>query len=281
MEKREYRTMVQNKSGDNVELIFRPYRDGDFETAKILYQSWSNPQNLRYNEIPCGVQVDEQGNIKSGIDLVEEIASYGFPSEDERYWMVVEIEENGKRKIVGNCWFGNRSWDTNYAKNESWGFGYNIIRSDDKDLDKEEYSFEEIEDVFKNGVRFDVNWGQGYATAIIKFILEQAKQAGVKDVISGANIFNYGSLKPMFKNGMRYYRLDSDDDPDLIIHLQDYPSLDKNMEAQWKIFKDNIEKIIDENIDVYQERNKKQFERAVERQQEWRDYKKLKSKIMK
>ena len=69
----------------------------------------------------------------------------GFPSEDGRYWVVIEVEENGKRKVVGNCWFGNRSWDEDYAKNESWGFGYNVIRSDDKDLDNQEYTIEELE----------------------------------------------------------------------------------------------------------------------------------------
>ena len=91
------------------------------------------------------MKIDEYGNMMSGIELVEEIADYGFPSEDGKYWMVIETEENGKRKVVGNCWFGNRSWDESYAKNESWGFGYNIIRSDDKDLDYQEYTIEELE----------------------------------------------------------------------------------------------------------------------------------------
>ncbi len=276
MEKREYRTIARSKTGDEVELIFRPYIKGDFETAKILYQSWSNPQNLRYNEIPRGMEIDEDGNIKNGIQLVESIVDYGFPSEDGRYWMVIEAEEDGKRKVVGNCWFGNRSWDEDYAKNESWGFGYNIIRSDDKDLDNEEYTIEELCDVFANGVKCDKNWGKGLATAIINFILEQARQEGVKDVISGADILNYGSLKPMFKNGMRYYRLDREDkDPDMIIHLKDdnASAVGEQMETEWQEFQKEMKEIIVKNSEFYKERDKARFNKAVKRQKEWRDYK--------
>lgn len=277
MGKREYRTIARSKTGDEVELIFRPYIKGDLETAKILYQSWSNPQNLRYNEIPRGMEIDEDGNIKDGIELVNDIADYGHPSEDGRYWMVIEVEENGKRKVVGNCWFGNRSWDETYAKNESWGFGYNIIRSDDKDLENQEYTIEELKDVFVNGVKPDKNWGKGFATAIIKFVFEQAKLAGIKDVISGADILNYGSLKPMFKNGMRFYRLDEDKDPDLIIHLQagDASGTGEQIEREWQEFQKKMAEYITKYSEFYQERDKARFNKAVKRQQEWRDYKTL------
>lgn len=275
MEKREYRTIARSKTGDEVELILRPYIKGDFETAKILYQSWSNPQNLRYNEIPRGMKLDEDCKVVGGIELVESISENGFPSEDGRYWMVIETEEDGKRKVVGNCWFGNRSWDEDYAKNESWGFGYNIIRSDDKDLNNEEYTVAELEDVFKNGVKSDKNWGQGFATAIIRFVLAQAKREGVKDVISGADILNYGSLKPMFKNGMRFYRLDEDNDPDMIIHLKDDDSsaVGEQMGKEWQEFQKKMKEIIDKNREFYQERDRARFNKAVKRQKEWRDYK--------
>ena len=276
MEKREYRRIFKDKDGNEVVLIFRPYIKGDFDTAKILYQSWSNPQSLRYNEIPRGMEVDEYGNVKNGVQLVEGIADYGFPSEDGRYWMVVEVEEKDCRRIVGNCWFGNRSWDETYQKNESWGFGYNIIRSDDKDLSRDEYSVEELYDVFQNGVKSDKNWGKGYATEIIKFIFDQARVAGVKDVISGADILNYGSLKPMFKNGMRFYRFD-DGDPDLIIHLQDdaYANNCDQMEIQWTEFKKDMEKEIDSKSEYYKERDNNHLNKAIKRQEEWREYKKL------
>jgi len=273
MEKREYRVLATNKNGEQVELIFRPHRKNDYKTAKILYQSWSNPQNRRFN-----IEINDDGSIEDGIEMVMKVADRGFPTSDGVYYMVIETENNGQRQVVGDCWFGNRAWDRNCQsnENESWGFGYGIIRSDDKDLDVDEYTVAEIDDVFKNGVKPDKNWGKGYATAIIGFVFEQAKIKGVKDIISSADILNYGSLKPMFKKGMRFYRFDDKKYPNLIIHLNEQHK--EYNEEEWKNFQEMLKKQYSENKEQYEKLKNEAYIKEVERQQKLSKNKKQKMK---
>ena len=193
----KYEIEILNKDGTIDFLLLRRFKKED---APRLFKSWSNPQNYRFNEIPLGVKKLEDGTVKSGVELIEEIAERDFPDIDGQYFFV--IEHNGE--IVGNCRFGCcKNWNSKFSnRDDVWDFGYNIVRSDDKDS----YTLQDINNAFKpNGIISDTKyWGKGYISAVIGFIINKAKEMGITIVTSGADVLNYGSIKPMLKNGMKF-----------------------------------------------------------------------------
>ena len=87
------------------------------------------------------------------------------------YLTVATLKNTGE--IIGTCCFGPTS------RKEEWGFGYSI---------KENF------------------WGKGYATEIVKSVIEFGYGLGVRDFVSSCAIENTGSWKVMEKCGMKIDR---------------------------------------------------------------------------
>jgi len=103
------------------------------------------------------------------VDSIDEIASIAKQmSADENNFLTV-VSLKGIDKIIGTICFGKT------GDKPEWGFGYNI---------KKEY------------------WGNGYATEIVKAVIEYGRGEGIKDFISSCAAENLGSARVLEKSGM-------------------------------------------------------------------------------
>lgn len=271
MLKNQYEINFININGEETNLLLRRFKKQD---AKRLYMSWSNPQSYRFNEIPKAYERLSDGTIKTGVDLIADMADYDWPSSFGQYYFV--IEDKSTKNIIGNVRIGTLPWDKKYKnRTDVWGFGYNIVRSDDKEV----YTLKEIKNAFKNNgiTKDEKTWGKGYATAIIKFILEIAKQQGINKVVSGADILNYGSIKPMLKNGMTFVGIDDDLDPTLEIDLTKpiiIPTKDQ-LKLLWDEYQNIVNKTVEEKSEQINKNTQKHYNQAILR---WREAQEITSK---
>lgn len=197
-------------------LILRRFKSEDINK---IFNSWSNPQNYRYNEITWNRYE------------VAEMLEYEHPTSWGNYYFIAEDKESGE--TVATLRFG-KYWDSK-PDDLIWNFGYNAFRSDDK----EEYTIEDIKQAFApNGITKDKNWGRGYASEMIGAVLKIAKQEGIKGFIVGASIKNYPSLKVMLKNGFKFSKIDEDFDYELTLDMTKeikVPTKEQMIEV-WKNF---------------------------------------------
>jgi len=278
-----YTSGNHTKTGEKLVLRRRTRKE-----AKRLYMAWSNPQAFRYNDIP---RVDMNDDVEW--ECVGNIEDYGFPSEWGMYYMAIyRINENGE-ELIGNCRFGKCPYDMYINQDGVWDFGFSIIRADDK----LEYTDEEIYRAFlseneekEQGIsaRIDDNvyWGNGYITEVIATILEVARQNGIRKVVSGADIHNFGSSKAQVKCGMKFSRFDEDIDPEFEINLDKnvpliFPSKEE-VEKEWnRILEKEIYPVLNN------EANKMEWERqriaklnkALARNKERREFRTKKNNI--
>lgn len=101
------------------------------------------------------------------LDEVISICENRENNEENGYLTVATLKDTGE--VIGTCSFGPT--DEKYE----WGFGYSI---------DQEY------------------WGKGYATEIVKAIIEYGNSVGIKDFIASHAIENPGSGRVMEKSGM-------------------------------------------------------------------------------
>lgn len=252
------------------------------ENAKRLYMAWSNPQAYRYNDIP---QVDF--NDENEWDCVGEIADLPFPDQNGQYFFAIFRinQKTGKEELIGNCRFGKCPYKMYRDQDGVWDFGFSIIRGDDK----LEYSEEEIKRAFmsaeeekKSGIKAltpdTTYWGNGYITEVIATILQIAHQNGIRKVVSGADIHNYGSAKAQVKCGMKFARFDDDKDPEFEIDLDQtiplvFPS-QKEIDDEWIFTLSQIQEMLasQENQQKWEEYRIKKLEKALTRNREREEF---------
>lgn len=103
------------------------------------------------------------------VGSLEEVISICENREDNNsngYLTVATLRDTGE--VIGTCCFGPE-------KDDEWGFGYSI---------KQEF------------------WGKGYATEIVKAVIQFGQSLGIKDFTSDCAIENTGSGKVLEKSGM-------------------------------------------------------------------------------
>ncbi len=267
MVKHTYEIEVMAKNGTRQKVTLRRFKKDD---APRLYKSWSNPQNYRFNEIPRAVVCLPDGTVITGIESIAQMVDYSWPSEYGQYYFV--IEDSLTKELIGNVRIG-----CDYGDKDVWGFGYNLVRQDDKS----EYTMDDINLAFMpDGVTKDANWGRGYATAIVKFIINLAREQNIKKVISGADILNFGSIKPMLKNGMEYVGVDDDIDPTCEIDLTKPTTIptEEELDKIWKEYLQEIEEIQQKYKSKLAENTQKHYQKAVKIWQEGQWYKNQKGK---
>lgn len=188
---------VASEGGATKNYVLRRFEKED---AHRIFCAWNNPQSYRYNSIDW--------NESS----VQNMVNYSWPNQWGMYFMVLQDEQTGN--IVATCRFGTPDKNN---KNE-WDFGYSTFRSDDK----QNYTLDDLRNVFKNGVTPDkLCWGKGYCSIMLDAIIKIAQKEGVQRLISGADGQNWGSQKVMMKNGFSFYEIEDDGDVDFILELYD------------------------------------------------------------
>ncbi|MBU5424961.1 GNAT family N-acetyltransferase [Tissierella pigra] len=101
------------------------------------------------------------------VESQDEIVSI-FDTDDRNGYLTVAILKDTD-EIIGTCCFGPTD------RNDEWGFGYSIRQE---------------------------HWNKGYATEIVKSVIEFGYSSGIKDFIASCAIENTASGKVMEKCGM-------------------------------------------------------------------------------
>ncbi len=112
---------------------------------------------------------DNEKYMKDPVESVEEIITICLNSKNSNGYLTV-VSLKGTDEIIGTCCFG----PTN-NKNE-WGFGYSIKQS---------------------------FWGSGYATEIVRAVINYGSSLEITDFISACAIENSASGKVLEKIGMQ------------------------------------------------------------------------------
>lgn len=251
-----------NKYGEKQILIFRKMVKED---AVKIFNSKNNPYNCIYNGIPRFIVKQKEG-YKTAIEILEEIACDDIPNHNGQYFYVVEIKKS--KELIGWCRFGPcKGWVERYSdRDDVWDFDYNIIRTDDKD----NYSIEDIENAFnQNVLKLDKNWGCGYATEILKFILKFAKQNKISKVTGESHVLNFASCKVQIKNGLKFVGFNRDKYAEFEIDLleSDIGKTDLCLK-NWDEYLKEANKFVYDNKIFFESERKELFELAVKRWEE-------------
>ncbi len=139
-----------------------------FESERIILKDLTETDAQRVYEIWSNPENDKY--MCDPIGSVDEIVSIcGDKANDADYLKVATLKDTGE--IIGTCCFG----PTSNAPDE-WGFGYSIH----KDF-----------------------WHKGFATEIVKAIMDYGYSLGIKDYISDCAEENEASARVMEKCGMQ------------------------------------------------------------------------------
>lgn len=222
-------------------LILRKFKNKD---VIRIYNSWNNPKNYRYNEIP------------KGITDVSNIVNFSWPN-NGLYFFVIELKST--HEAIGTCRIGK--WYFAKDNEKIWDFGYNIFRSDDKS----EYSIEDIKNAFNSDIisKDEKYWGKGYATELLKELIAIAKSESIDELKGDCSILNYGSAKVMINCGMTFDKFD-------LAKCSAYFSLNlnQNMSAEetsnnWKSYIEDNKKLVKTNSQLIKDNSKKHYEKAT------------------
>jgi RimJ/RimL family protein N-acetyltransferase len=173
---------------NNYRIQFKKFSELSQEEKMIIYNSWSNPINARYNSMK-----DPMGSIEELYTLTEPTFKNLNDYYDCMYFRVVIDQKTND--IVGTCRYGK------YYKTDEdcvWDFGFNVV------------------------LKF---WYEGYGTEILSKIIDIARASNIKSIVGSADKENFGSYKAMIKNGFEYIGIDDDGDYEYSIDLsKDSPS---------------------------------------------------------
>ncbi len=217
------------KDGTTKKFIMRRFEEKDVHR---IFMAWNNPQSYRFNSIDWN-----ERSIKYMVDRP-------WPTDYGMYHMVLEDAET--HELLATCRFG-RYWNSK-TEDKIWDFGYSTFRSDDK----EDYTLEDIKNVFKNGVQPDaLCWGKGYSSIMVEEIIKIAQNEGIVQIRSGANGANWGSQKVIMKNGLKFLQVDKDGDVDFSFNLRDENG---NSNPITKPKKDELDAMWEQHVKMVEER---------------------------
>lgn len=237
-------------------LILRRFTKDD---AQRTFNSWNNPQNYRYNEIPRANKILDDGTLFTGVDAISVMSEYSWPNDSGLYFFVAETKDN--HELIGTCRLGK--WY--YAKDNEkiWDFGYNIFRSDDKG----QYSIDEIKKAFEpNGLIADKKyWGKGYSSEILKQLINIACDEKIDKLVGETDILNLGSAKVMIKNGLQFTYVNPHDGGcnfEIDLTKNDITSKDE-IEKRWADYLKQVDIYSQKYHKVIQSNNAKHFVQAI------------------
>jgi len=183
-------------------LFFKPFSALTKEEKKEIAKSWKNPFNARFNAINKPLTTAEE--ISTRKEPTFSLIGKNFEAfKDTNYFRAVFNKET--KELIGVCRFGMYY---ELQQVNTWDFAlFNV---------------------------FLKHWGNGYGVEILRGVCDFAKNEGVKYIYAGASNDNFSSYHAMIYSGLKYCRVDDDEDFEFRRDLTKEMPTKVDMEEEWQ-----------------------------------------------